>query len=170
MAGQLPSLMLGWLGSVLLLAACQEKQAQSTQVIQDLKVPERASPLYITDQVNIAGQSLALWYDSGRCQLQASAGKKTQAPIWLQPLAPCFFMKSPGTDQVQVYQRDKTSRVLAVIGSASEQSRKRCGAEVQGVVINAAGALRSSNVTRKDAIFCADQGLDNLQYELFAKD
>ena len=158
------------LSSILLLSACDRESSKSAHTTQNLTVPERTATIYVTDQVNIAGQSLALWYDSGRCQLQASAGKKTQAPIWLQPIAPCFFMKSPGTDQVQVYQRDKTNRVLAVIGSASEHNQKRCGAEVQGVVINAAGALRSSNVTRKDAVFCADQGLDNLQYELFAKD
>lgn len=173
MAKQVSSLMLlGWLGSALLLAACEDKQVKATQVIQELKVPERASSIYITDQVTIAGQALSLWFDAGRCQLQAKHPKLKIEPIWLKVKAPCYFIKSPGTDTVQVYQRDKMSRVLAVVGTPTQEvvASKRCGTEVEGVVIDASGKMRASNVLHRGASLCADQGLENAQYEIFARD
>lgn len=173
MLRQVSSLMLlSCLGSAVLLAACQEEQAKSTQITQDLKVPELAAPLYITDQVNIAGQALALWFDSGRCQLQAKHPKLKIEAIGLKAKAPCYFIKSPGTDTAQVYQRDKTSRVLAVLGTPTQvtSAGKRCGTVVEGIVIDAAGKLRASNTLLSGSNFCADQGLDNAQYEIFASD
>ncbi|TXH74663.1 MAG: hypothetical protein E6Q85_04990 [Thiothrix sp.] len=168
-----PSLMLFvWLGSALFLTACQDDPAKSLQITQDLKVPERASATYITDQVNIAGQALSLWFDTGRCQLQAQHPKLKIEPIWLKTKAPCYFIKSPGTDTVQVYQRDKTSRVLAIVGTPTQDSSddKRCGTEVEGVVIDASGKMRPSNALHSALKLCADQGLDNAQYEIFARD
>ena len=173
MAKQVSSLIrLYWLGSALLLAACQDEQAKSTQVTQDLKVPERASSVYVTDQVNMAGQALSLWFDNGRCQLQAKHPKLKIEPLWLKLKAPCYFVKSPGADSVQVYQRDKTSRVLAVVGTPDQSvsAGQRCGTEVEGVVVDATGKLRASNSLYLSQHFCADQGLDNTQYELFARD
>ncbi len=173
MARQLHSLiLLICLGMALLLVACQEEQVKSPQMTQDLKIPERLSPIYMTDQVNIAGQVLSIWLNTGRCQLQAKHPKLKVEPIWLKSKAPCYFVKSPGTDSVQVYQRDKTNRVLAVIGTPSQETAvgKRCGTEIEGVVIDAAGKMRVSNVMRSGTVFCADQGLDNAQYELFARD
>lgn len=173
MAMQVSSLMLlGWLGSALLLAACEDKQAKATQVTQNLKVPERAASIYITDQVTIAGQAVSLWFDTGRCQLQAKHPKLKIEPIWLKTKAPCYFIKSPGTDTVQVYQRDKMNRVLAVVGTPTHEviAGRRCGTEVEGVVIEASGKMRTSNVLRSSSSFCADQGLENAQYEIFARD
>lgn len=160
------------LSGLFLLSACDQDQTKSGQMTQDLAVPERTAEVYVTDQISIAGQNLSLWFDGGRCQLQTQHPKLKIEPVWLKPTAPCYFMKSPGTDHVQVYQRDKTSRVLAVIGTPTEQKDKaqRCGQAVQGVVLDAAGTVRLSHTTRNDAVFCAGQGLDNLQYEIFAKD
>lgn len=159
-------------GYTLLLVACNDESTKVTSLTQDLKVPERASTLYITDQATLAGQALSLWFDTGRCQLQAKHPKLKIEPLWLKAKAPCYFIKSPGTDTVQVYQRDKTSRVLAIVGTPTQQDSrgKRCGTEVEGVVIDAAGKLRASNVLRQGLHLCANQGLENAQYELFARD
>lgn len=159
------------LSSTLLLSACSQDEHR-TQVTQDLPVPERALNVYVTDQVSIAGQDLALWYNSGQCQLQVTKGKSTKQTLDLKLKAPCYFMKAPATDRVQVYQRDKNSRVLAVLGTPVEASTvaKRCGTEVQGLIMNTAGAVRLSTTRRSGDSWCADQGLANSQYELFAKD
>lgn len=160
------------LNSVLLVAACDRGQNDPKPITQNLRVPERAAPVYMTDQVTIAGQNVSLWSDTGRCQLQSKHPKLKVAPLWLKPGAPCYFIKSPGADMVQVYQRDKTSRVLAVVGTPKAQApiAERCGTDVQGVVLDASGKLRSSNTTQSGSLLCADQGLDHTQYELFAKD
>lgn len=154
------------------LAACHEDRAKPAQVTQHLIVPEQATSVYITDQVTMAGQTISLWFEHGRCQLQISHPKLKLAPVWLQPSAPCYFMKSPGTDTVQVYQRDKTNRVLAVIGTPLVQTPavKRCGTEIQGIVLNAVGTVSLSNTLHRGSLFCADQGLGNAQYELLAQD
>lgn len=154
------------------LAACHEDQAKPTQTTQNLTIPEPSSSIYITDQIKIAGQDLTLWFDTGRCQLQAMHPKFKVEPIWLKAKAPCYFVKSPGADAVQIYQRDKTNRVLAVVGTpdGKEPKGKRCGTEVEGVVLDANGKMRVSNSLRHGKRFCADQGLDNAQYEIFARD
>lgn len=155
-----------------LLSGCQEEPAKSKQITQNLIVPERTSPIYLTDRVLLAGQELSLWFNTGSCQLRTKHPKLTLEPTWLKVKAPCYFVQSPGTNTVQVYQRDKISRVLAVLGTPDdkEPSAKRCGTEVEGVVLDANGKVRVSNGLLSGKHFCADQGLTNTDYELFAQD
>lgn len=159
------------LSCCLWLVACQEDQPKPTLITQNLSVPERIAPVYLTDQLTLADQVLSLWFEHGRCQLQVTHPKLKLAPVDLQPHAPCFFIKSPNTDTVQVYQRDKVSRVLAVVGTptAEASNAQRCGTEIQGVVLNAAGTISLSNTIQRGRLVCADQGLDNAQYELLAR-
>lgn len=160
------------LSSLLLVVACDKETNNSQFITQNLVVPERNTPVYITDQVTLAGQAISLWFDHGRCQLQVDHPKLKRGPFSLQPNAPCFFIKSPGTETVQVYQRDKVSRVLAVVGTPTTPtaSTQRCGTEIQGIVLNAAGTVSVSNTLQRGSLRCADQGLDNAQYELLARD
>ncbi len=167
------ALLMSSLGLVCLLwlVACHEDQPKPVPITQRLIVPERTAPVYLTDQVTFADQVISLWFDHGRCQLQATHPKLKLAPLDLQPHAPCFFIKSPNTDTVQVYQRDKVSRVLAVVGTPAGEtsSAQRCGTEIQGVVLNAAGTISLSNTIQRGRLVCTDQGLDNAQYELLAR-
>lgn len=165
---------LRWLSfsSLLLVVACDKETNNAQFITQNLVVPERNTPVYITDQVTLANQAISLWFDHGRCQLQVNHPKLKLEPLSLELRAPCFFIKSPGTDTVQVYQRDKVSRVLAVVGtpSTSTANHQRCGTEIQGIVLNAAGMVSLSNTLHRGALRCANQGLDNAQYELLARD
>ncbi|HPY38881.1 MAG TPA: hypothetical protein PLM98_00070 [Thiolinea sp.] len=160
------------LSSLLLLVACDQDQNKTQPFTKDLIVPERTLPVYMTDQLVIAGQELSIWSDHERCQLKSSKRKTKPQEFLLKPPAPCYFIKSPSSNTVQIYQRDKTSRVLAIVGTPDLQMppAKRCGIEVQGLVLDAMGAVHLSNLTSNSGTVCADQGLTNTQYELFAKD
>ena len=146
---------------VMLLVAC-DKQTASPQN-QPLSLPERTIAPHVSDQVTVAGKTLALWDDGGGCKLQV--GQAAPA-MWLKPTAPCFFIKSPGTQQVQLYQHDKTTLIVAVVGTPAKG--ERCGQEVQGLIINNKGVHLSTYVSQ-GSVYCAGQGLYNFQYNLFAK-
>ncbi len=126
---------------------------------------------FTTDMADIAGQSLVLWQDAGKCRLQIRIkGKRQQGDRWLIPTAPCYFIKSPGTSRAQIFQHDKTTRVLAVLGSPKLDAPKtpmHCGQQIQGVLISAKGAI---DLTKQlvDGNYCVNQGLDNAIYSRLA--
>lgn len=151
-----------------LLFACGD----SAPVVQEqLSLPEREESVYITDQVYVAGRSLSLWNQDGGCQLQVSNSSGQNANTstqWIKPMAPCFFIRSPGSDKLQVFQQDKATRIVAVLGTTVQQnSTKRCGREVQGLLINSRGKVSISDRILSGSIYCAESGLDNFQYSLF---
>lgn len=155
----------GWLA--ILLTACDSPESV---VQQPLSLPEREESAYITDQVYVAGNSLSLWDQDGGCQLQVSKDNqnaKVKAQ-WLKPMAPCYFIKSPGSHKVQVFQQDKATRIVGVLGTTTQrESAKRCGKEVQGLMINSRGNVRLSDRILRGSVYCAESGLDNFQYSLF---
>ena len=154
-----------------LLGGCDSGDNQ--QAREALLVPERIADTYVTDQMEIARQVLNLWFDEGGCKLQISVkGKEQGERRLLRPKAPCFFVKSPGTERVQIYQQDKTTRIVAVLGTpvaAPPKSQdQRCGRELQGLIINEQGAVKLSTNVQAGSVWCAGSGLDNLQYTLFS--
>ncbi len=152
----------------ILLAGCGADRDQQTRKV--LVVPERTAQTYELDQLRVAGQDLSLWYEDGGCKLQVVAkGKPQGEKRWLKPTAPCYFVKSPGTQRVQVYQRDKTTRVVALVGTpvASKKPGGRCGRELQGLIVRGNGTVDLSENIQSGSVYCADQGLDNFQYSLF---
>lgn len=130
---------------------------------QALVLPKHLNTPHVSDQVTAAGLVLALWDDGGGCKLQVG---KAKATIWMKPMASCYFMKSPGSSQVQVYQHNKTTSIIAVVGTPVKG--QRCGQEVQGLVLKNGTATPSAYVMQ-GSVHCADQGLQNFQYDLFAK-
>lgn len=148
------------LGAVLLLAGCDSAQQQDNR---PLALPERLEQPHVTDQATVGGLALALWDDGGGCKLQVG---KAEAAVWLKPMAPCYFIKSAGAQQAQVFRHDKTTLIVAVLGTPAKG--KRCGQEVQGLVLHG-GAVTPSTYIMQGSVHCADQGLHNFQYELFAK-
>jgi hypothetical protein len=130
---------------------------------QALDLPARLDAPHVSDQTVVAGQVLALWDDGGGCKLQVG---KAKPELWLKPVAPCFFMKSPGTQAVQVYQHDKTTFIVAVLGTPAKG--ERCGQEVQGLRVKG-GKVTLSTYIMQGSVHCAAQGLHNYQYGLFAK-
>lgn len=142
------------------LAACG---GDSGTEQRSLELPARLETAHVTDQVVVNGQSLVVWDDGGGCRLQVG---RSAPEVWLKPMAPCFFLKSPGTDTVQVYRHDKATAVVAVLGTPAKGNR--CGQEVQGLRVRADGVTVSSYVMQ-GSVHCADQGLHNYQYSLFAR-
>lgn len=138
---------------------------------ESLALPEREESAYITDQVYVAGNSLSLWNKDGGCQLQSSKDGQKNSKVstqWVKPMAPCYFIKSPGSDKAQVFKQDKATRIVGIVGTAIPQkSAKRCGREVQGLMINGRGNVRLSDRILSGSIYCAESGLDNFQYSLF---
>ena len=158
----------GMLWIAMTLVACDEPPG--ARASKDLPLPERVGGRFVTDQLAMAGKDLFLWSDGGGCQLQESVKGRQQGDArWLKPTAPCYFIKSPGTERVQVYQHDKNTRVVAVVGTPVPDQKPggRCGTDVQGLIFNAAGSVRLSENTRSGSAYCAEQGLDNLEYSLF---
>lgn len=156
---------LGMMFGLITLVACDysapvEKQATNQQ---PLALPQTFDSPYVTDQTSVAGKLLAIWSDSGGCKLVV--GKET-TPLWLKPTAPCFFIHSPSSDKAQVYQHDKTTFVVAVVGTPTKG--ERCGQEVQGIVIKRNNVLLSTYIMQ-GSVHCAAQGLHNFQYSLFTK-
>ncbi len=153
----------GCVAAVLLLPlrlGCERgKQPQN----ETLVLPERLESPHVSDQTTAAGLRLVLWDDGGGCKLQVG---KAEPGIWLKPMAPCYFIKSPGTDQVQVYRHDKTTGVVAVVGTPAKG--ERCGQEVQGLILKGGTATPSSYIMQ-GSVHCAAQGLHNFQYDLFTK-
>jgi hypothetical protein len=145
---------------VLLLTACESDQSSATQT---LVLPERLATPHVTDQMQVAGLALVLRDEGGGCRLQVG---KTEPQLWLKPMAPCYFIKSPGSAQAQVYRHDKTTSVVAVVGTPVKGNR--CGQEVQGVVIKG-GVVTPSAYVMQGSVHCVDHGLQNFQYELFAR-
>lgn len=143
-----------------LLSACGEQQQPEEQV---LTLPDRPDGPYVTDQTTAAGSHLSLWDDGGGCKIQIG---KAEPQTWLKPTAPCHFIKSPGRNTVQVFQQDKTTRVVAVVGTPT--SKQRCGQEVQGLIIKG-GEVTLSSYIMQGSVYCADQGLQNFQYSLFTR-
>ena len=143
-----------------LLAGCGDNPEPESKA---LALPAQLDQAHITDQARVAGLDLVLWNQGGGCQLQSG---KAQPPVWLKPMAPCHFIKSPGRDQVQVFRLDKTTQIVAVVGTPAKQWR--CGQEVQGLVING-NHFKPSTYIMQGSVYCADQGLQNFQYGLFAK-
>lgn len=142
-----------------LLSACDEQKPEE----HALQIPDRPDGPYVTEQATAAGLHLTLWDDGGGCKLQVGKG---ETPMWLKPMAPCHFIKSPGRNAVQVFQQDKTTRVVAVVGTPA--SKQRCGQEVQGLVIKG-NEVTLSSYLMQGSVYCADQGLQNFQYGLFTK-
>lgn len=151
----------GGLAACLLLVACDgSKLPEDNQV---LNLPTRLDAPHVSDQAVVKGVALALWDDGGGCKLQVG---KAKPELWLKPVAPCFFMKSPGTQAVQVYQHDKTMFIVGVLGTPAKG--ERCGQEVQGLLVKG-GKVTPSTYVMQGSVHCADQGLHNYQYGLFAK-
>jgi hypothetical protein len=144
-----------------LLAACEPQK--SPEQPQALVLPERLDAPHVSDQTTAAGMALALWDDAGGCKLQVG---KAAPNVWLKPTAPCYFLKSPGADTVQVYRHDKTTAVVAVVGTPVKGNR--CGQEVQGLVLKGNTATPSAYVMQ-GSVHCAEQGLHNFQYDLFTR-
>jgi len=159
LAGTLKCVM--WLGlsGSLLLGCGGEPESDS----RTLTLPAQPERVHVTDQAHVAGLDLVLWNHSGGCQLQLG---KSQPSLWLKPMAPCHFIKSPGRDQVQVFRLDKTTQIVAVVGTPTQQWR--CGQEVQGLVISGGQVTPSAHIMQ-GSVYCADQGLQNFQYGLFTK-
>ncbi len=147
-------------GLMLFLTACEPDKHPNNQA---LVLPERLATPHVTDQTQAAGFALVLSDNGGGCQLQVG---KTAPPVWLKPMAPCYFMKSPGAANVQVYRHDKTTAVVAVVGTPVKGNR--CGQEVQGLIIKD-GAVTPSAYLMQGGVHCANQGLQNFQYDLFAQ-
>ncbi len=143
------------------LGGC-ERQSTTPQN-QPLSLPERSNAPHVSDQAVVAGKALVLWDDGGGCKLQVG---KAEPTTWLKPTAPCFFIKSPATEQVQVYQHDKSTVIVAIVGTPAKGDR--CGQEVQGLLLNAKG-VKPSIYVAQGSVYCAGQGLYNFQYNLFAK-
>jgi hypothetical protein len=169
-----------WSRALLLSLAATALMSCSDYAATDppaLALPEREESVYITDQTSLMGKALSLWNDEGQCRLKlsASSGKPEQSagdgyiPA-LKPAAPCYFIKSPGTRNVQVFRQDKTTRIFAVLGTpvaSDEFPGQRCGREVQGVIMDGRGKVTLSEYIIDNAIYCAGDGLDNSQYALF---
>lgn len=155
-------------GVISLCVAC-DQAADNTRLI----IPERQESSYITDQLKLAGKTLFLWSEDSGCKLQITSGRGKQAEgsHWLKPMAPCYFIKSPGSHNVQVFRKDKTTRIIAVVGTPAKVSKnasaQRCGREVQGVVMNGHGKITFSERVVSGSVYCAESGLDNFQYSLF---
>lgn len=158
-----------------LQSACGDSASDSAES-PVLTLPERQESVYITDQTELSGMALSLWNEDGGCRMQLSEvrGARTedneQVRRWLKPMAPCYFIKSPGTQKVQVFRQDKTTRVIAVLGTPSRSelsSGKRCGREVQGVRVAGHNQVSFSEYILSGSVYCADSGLDNFQYSLF---
>lgn len=155
-----------WSLVVFLLVACDS----GSQNGGGLSIPERRDDMYITDQLQLANNTLTLWNNGSGCQLLVeSYARSGELKLWLKPTAPCYFIKSPGTNKVQIFQHDKSTRIIAVLGSkvSSKREASRCGREVQGVLVGRLGQVGLSNRVLSGSIYCADQGLDNFQYSLF---
>lgn len=157
---------------IFFLPLCLHACDQSGSVEQHtLLIPERKEPVYVTDQAYVAGNSLFLWNsEGGGCQLQveSAGGDLPGKKEWLKPMAPCYFIKSPGGDQVQVFRQNKTTRIVAVLGTPlPAENNRRCGKEVQGLVVDRHGKVKRSERILAGSVYCASSGLDNFQYSLF---
>lgn len=155
------------LGLCSLLVACQEEQATETspkpQALKaiDLPIPKPIDKPIRTDVVNATGKTLTLWDDASGCKLQINE----QAAEWIKPTAPCYFMRSPASDKPQVFQKDRDTRVMVIVGTPAGK-KARCGLELVGLVIKGKQVTVSENI-RRGSVYCADNGLDNFQYTLF---
>lgn len=145
---------------VCLLSACGDDAEREEQ---KLSIPDRPDGPYVTDQATVAGLNLTLWDDGGGCKLQVG---KAKPQTWLKPMAPCHFIQSPGRASVQVFRQDKTTRVVAVLGTPTQ--KHRCGQEVQGLIIKG-NEVQVSSYIMQGSVHCADQGLQNFQYSLFTR-
>jgi hypothetical protein len=155
---------LGWIlaGALLLsLAGCDS--AQQPPESKPLALPERLEQPHVSDQATVGGIYLALWDDGGGCKLQVG---RAEPSIWLKPMAPCYFIKSVGAQQAQVFRHDKSTQIMAVLGTPAKGNR--CGQEIQGLVLKG-GIVTPSTYIMQGSVHCADQGLHNFQYELFTK-
>lgn len=141
----------------LLLAACSEEKPEN----QPLSLPQRSDAAHTSDYFSIGGKEWVLWNDGGGCKLAVGKGEG----IWLKPMAPCYFIKSPGRQAVQVFRLDKGTQVVAVVGTPVQKNR--CGQEVQGLIVRN-GEVTLSSYIMQGSVYCADQGLQNFQYSLFA--
>lgn len=160
------------LGSVLIstLCACQDHQATPKVDIKPLE-SHTAKPLvlplieqkpYVIDQITLRGGTpLVLWQDQGQCLLQIN-----QQPLEaLNLIAPCRFMRSPGTKNPQVFQADKSTRIIGLVGNAKDSE---CGDTARAIVIKGT-QVRLAPSTLSQSTFCASKGLENSQYMLFLK-
>lgn len=146
-----------------LLAACDYSAPiePKTSDQQPLALPQTLENPHVTDQTVVAGKVLAIWNEGGGCKLQVD---KDTNPIWLKPMAPCFFMHSPSSDKAQIFQKDKYTFVVAAVGTPTKG--ERCGQEVQGIVVKRDAVILSAYVMQ-GSVHCAGQGLHNFQYSLF---
>lgn len=152
---------------VLTLSACQEQannevtpKAQPLAAVE-LTLPKPVDKPITTDFMSLNGQELVLLDDGGGCKLKV--GKQTAN--WIKPTAPCYFMRSPFADKVQVFQKEKGVKVVAVVGTPAGK-KARCGLELQGLIIRGKQVQLSENIQR-GSLYCAPNGLDNFQYSLF---
>lgn len=163
-----------YLRQVLLLGALSSCVA-CDQATDDTRLimPERQETSYITDQVKLADKTLFLWSEGSGCKLQITTRHHKQAEDnrWLKPMAPCYFIKSPGSQNVQVFRKDKTTRIIAIVGTPAKTkkspSAQRCGSEVQGVIMAGRGKITFSERIVSGSVYCAESGLDNFLYTLF---
>ena len=160
------SLKLMVLVGLLLLVGCNKQSPDSQQPAQQaeaLPLPQRLDKPYVLVQFALGGKDLVIWDEGGGCKLKVG---KEQTEFWLKPTAPCFFIRSPASERVQVYQHDKHTQVVAVVGT--HVKGERCGQEVQGIILDKQD-IRLSTYVMQGSVYCASQGLHNYQYGLFTK-
>lgn len=141
----------------LLAAGCSRDEPE----IRPLPLPAPVQGNHVTDQMQVAGKTLVLWDEGGGCKLQVGGQS-----LWLKPMAACHFIKAPGRQEVEVFRLDKTTQMVAVVGTPTQKSR--CGQEVQGVILRGNEVKLSTQVMR-GSVYCADQGLQSFQFGLLAK-
>ena len=152
--------------SVLLLSACIDSQDSTSDEDAGLSAnkPQQQTqqataiqpPAVQTDIVNIDGIELELLDNGGGCQLKDSSQTR-----YLKPMAPCYFVRQAGSLQLI---KNGSTTVIAVVGTPV--NKKKCGQEVQGLLINN-GSVEISENLGQGSIFCADKGLDGFTFSLF---
>ena len=156
--------------SVLLLSACIDSQDSTSDEGDSLSAnkPQQQTqqqtqqataiqpPAVQTDIVNIDGIELELLDNGGGCQLKDSSQTR-----YLKPMAPCYFVRQAGSLQSI---KNGSTTVIAVVGTPV--NKKKCGQEVQGLLINN-GSIEISENLGQGSIFCADKGLDGFTFSLF---
>ncbi|MEN9433159.1 MAG: hypothetical protein RLZZ422_748 [Pseudomonadota bacterium] len=152
------------------LIACQDNQTSPSvkitpakpQHITELPLPSLDNKPYVTDKITLPNGAVGyLWQDQQQCVFQLNQQDKQP----LQIPAPCRFVRSPGTDTIQVFQADRTTRIMGVIGHIQANN---CGDTARGI-INKGGKLTLAPSTLSQSTFCVTKGLDNAQYMLFLK-
>lgn len=158
-----------WLCALLTTVAACSEPLGADQAVQVATAPGETR----TDTTLLAGRTLTLFAENGRCSLEAGGSPQRQM---LAPTAPCYFTRRSGKVKQHSYPKANVAAVIIVTGTPATADEKRrfaappgdaCGMMSQGVLLRGS-RIEPSRQVSYGGLSCRNAAPDEKDFYDFA--